>query len=376
MSPDGLVAAAVVGLETVEVLHLNDEPAPIPVIAPAISSTCRRMPVAAVPGDYGDTGIVDLWVQEPCGGNWIGRGPTFTNSAPSVDRLPPDPGPRPYADYFDAVDGPIVVGGTPGSFFLSQRVAGSWTDAKWFDVSDPVAVPVTNVWAAIDLTHSVSAEDRLLVQGSEALYVVASDNSELTVVRTLKQKVLPPYLRPFAGYDHLTILDPAVCPDTALGIGLFSSESTGNPRRIQIIGTADETYAVIEPTMLLDEVTTFSILPLEHGPLLLGALGKRGARNTFVLDALDGCSRMTALAELDVSFELKTPPLPAGYEDEFVPLTNAVTLVPFFKDGVAHFAHYDGYTVRTIDAEQHGAAWTLEERQHEVHAERSDSSFD
>jgi hypothetical protein len=43
--------------------------------------------------------------------------------------------------------------------------------------------------------------------------------------------------------------------------------------------------------------------------------------------------------------DLRTPPLPADYEEPFIPLTPAVGLVTFERDGEIYFGHYDGYDV-------------------------------
>ena len=82
------------------------------------------------------------------------------------------------------------------------------------------------------------------------------------------------------------------------------------------------------------------------------------------------------LAELEVVFNFETPPLPEGFSDAFIPLTDAVTLVPLVSNGRIWFAHYDGFTLRVVVGEQLGSGWRLEERQHEIHSVRKDSSFD
>lgn len=373
ISRDGLVAAAVVGFETVEVLRLSAEPRLMPVASPPSSAECKRMPIAVVPGSFTGAATHDLWVQEPCGGNWITTGPAYTEAFPSVDILRSDPGPRPYVDYYDATSGPVVVGGTIDSFYLTTRAAEAWTDAVWFNVPRPLTVRVTDVWAPIDLTQPTLARNRLLVQGNEELYVVTLGSP--MVERTLKQEIVPPYVRPFAAYDHLTVIDRGGCRGTALGVGLFASSGAQSPRRLQLFQLDSDSFVVAEPVIHLDDVTTFNLQVLDDGSTVLGVLGTRSGRETFTLHSLDECSDLTTLAELEVSFDLKTPPLPADYEGDAIPLTS-VSLVSYIEDGMLRFGHYDGFSVRLIEATLSATGWSLEERHHEVHAQRSDSSFD
>jgi hypothetical protein len=374
---DGLVAAAVVGFKTVEVFRITDpEPTVRAVIAPTASPPCDRMPVAIVPGDYDGDGVRDLWVQEACGGNWISAGPEYTANAPSVTVLPGEPGPMPYVEYYETPDGAILLGGTTREAYAMQKLVRGWSEPAWLPIPGAPPWDVAKVWAPLGNYDAASGSQEFLFQGNEALHVVTASNGQLRITRTLAQKLAPPYVRPFAAYDHLTTLSPTTCSNTALGIGLFSRYAAGTPRRLQILRLVDgTTYQVYEPDLALESVTTFSALPIDGGPVVVSVLGKRAARDVFVLGSVEGCSEVRTLAELEVSFDVKTPPLPERYAEEFVPRTNGLRLVPFYEAGTAYFAHYDGYDIRLVVAHQVGSGWELEERRHEIHAERNDSSW-
>lgn len=373
MTPDGLMAAAVIGFSTVETLRVTDEmPAAAPVVAPVTKPPCDGMPVAIVPGDYDADGVLDLWTQEPCG-NWISTGPDYRLGVMSAALLPTDPGPYEYVDYFDILDGAIVLGGATHFAYMLRRAGSVWSEPAWLQMPSPVAVRVTNVWVPLNVSDKVP---EFLFQGHEMLRVVKASESEPIVARDLAQSVEPPYLQPFAAFDHLTALDPKVCPAVVLGIGVFVDRAGKQPRRLQVLHLDDTSYRVAEPPIWLDDVTTFSVLVMADGTLLVGALGRRGDRSFFVLGALEDCAEFETLAELEIEFDVRTPPLPEWYEESLVPLTEAVSLVPFANLNRAYFAHYDGFDLRVVAAEQNESGWQLEERRHEIHSKRSDSSFD
>lgn len=336
----GSFSSVVIGFSTVEVLGLLEQSAPARAVeAPPAMPPCDRMPVAVVPGDYDGDGQLDLWTLEACGGNWIALGSDYSVSMPAEEVLPPDPGPQPYADYFDTSDGAVVVAGTSlGAHFL-RRKGSVWSAPSWLAFPGPVSVMVAKPWVLLAPGEASSTDLQFIVQGDEALHVVTVSDAGPFIERTLTQTIEPPYLRPFAAFEHLTTLNASVCAGTALGIGLFSTYASNQPRRLQIIHPSGETFTVTEPAVGLDEVAT--IFPLAYGgeasPIeLLGLLGRRGTQHRFVLATLTNCSEFEALGELNVEFDLRTPPLPEGYADRFVPQTNGVRLVSFMTSSARH----------------------------------------
>jgi hypothetical protein len=131
-----------------------------------------------------------------------------------------------------------------------------------------------------------------------------------------------------------------------------------------------------EQSLGLDDVTTFSVFSMEDGTSLIGALGKRAGQQVFVLGALNGCGEVETLAELELEFDVRTPPLPKGYDQSFVPLTDAIELVPLAIERKVYFSHYDGFDLRVVMAQESDSGWQVEERRHEIHSKRNDTSFD
>jgi hypothetical protein len=374
LTDDGLIAAAIVGLSTVETLRVTDDlPVATPVVAPDAEPACDRMPVAVVPGDYDGDGVSDLWAHEACGGNWISTGPAYPSGLASAGLVPTDPGPYEFVDYFDTPEGAIVLGGVTHAAYMLRRTGSMWSEAAWLSIPAFVGVRVANLWAPMNLSGMVP---EFLFQGHETLYVVTALASELVIARTLTQVLEAPFVQPFAAFDHLVALDSTACPGVALGIGVFQAEAGDIPRRIQMVRLDDITYRVSEPPMGLDSVITFSVVRTDDGTLLVGALGRRDDQHIFALGALEQCEELAILAELEIEFHPKTPPLPKGYDRSSILLTDAVRFVPFATAGRATFAHYDGYDLRVVEAQQTGFGWQLEERHHEIHSQRNDSSFD
>jgi len=374
IDPDGRIVSAVVGFSTVEIVNALDEPpAATALVAPDPAPSCDRMPIAVVPGDYGSDGQLDLWIHEACGGNWVANGPEFSPSVRSEEALSGDPGPFEFVDYVPS--GPWLIGGTTHAVYLRQRLEEQWSDPTWFSVPRPVSVRVARLWATWNQGGESSPDVKLLFQGDEVLFVLAVREDGLVVDQTLVPAVEPPYVAPFSAFDHLAAIPAAACANTALGIGLFAS-AAGNLRRIQIVRVTDGAYHATDQDLPLDDVTTFTPASLVDGRIVVGVLGKRSQRDVFVLATLMDCNSLVTVAELEVTFDLRTPPLPPEYADPVIPLTSGVELISFVRDGAVHFVHYDGYDVRAVVAQEGESGWQLGERQHEVHSERADSSVD
>lgn len=372
--------SAVVGFSTVEVITVSDESATsTPLKSPPNDSQCvMRAPMALALADLNGSHERQLVVQDGCG-NWAAArsGPTsftpFESSA--IERTSP-------SLYIEALGGGTMLA------MGNDRVIEVFAPQQNSEASIPlfgasVGRKVTNIFAEMQDTPE-EATTTLLAQHREALSLILLKLSKKVDVQNgplLEQQVTPPYLRPFDSYDFLQDSSVPGCPRTAIGVGLFDLAAGPVPRRLQVLTFDDAMlesgrFSVVELDDVADVVGVAKItLPQDSEfSQVMGALHRVKANYRFSIFGRVNCVKWMRLDTADIDFSIRTPPTPAWGEVKRVPVTDHVVLLGAVQSGGAiEFYHYDGYDVRIVSATPD--RWTLKQRIENIHAERTDLSF-
>jgi hypothetical protein len=245
---------------------------------------------------------------------------------------------------------------------------------------DSLPVRVTRLFVA---SGGSAAERELVVQRNEYLLLIPVDDAgELRRDREvrLSQRYERPYLRPFSAYDQLTEIQLSGCESSALGIPLLRDGSGPLPRRLHALVLGQEAAARTEySTVELSvppEVLTFAVANTTNDPSVrqvVGVVRRDGDTHVFSLLGRSRCDVWTELAQMEIDFDIATPPSPGWGSVKMVPRTDHIMLIARVdKTGSnVEFYHYDGYAVRIVRALYDGA-WKLEQRVVRIHETRTD----
>lgn len=373
------MVAAVVGLETVELIDYSTaRPRVTPLVPPESSTPCKRFPVALAAGDVDGDGISDVGVMDASCGNWIafgGQDGTFSavHWGAALPMVPPQP--YLYVEDWDrnGLDDEVVLVGSR-SFGLI-----GWADNE--RVQTEVVIPeprlnhmlTTRLAIPVHDARGLGAAGAVIQRNGVLTYLLfdAAARWSLIEAEDWVQKPGEGYLAPFVGYDHFTPLEFPECDIFAIGIGLFPSEAGAVPRRVQLLKkSAGPEYEAMELESDLD-VVTVSVLALpENGEAILGVFGfDRNGTYWLQVWHLVGCGEFTMLSAASIEFSWQTIRARGGSGSRLPKRKGVKIIADAPQPNSARFAFYDGFTIWIFTAAAE-SDWRVEQSQVSMHEER------
>ena len=394
-----LLASFVLGLSSLEILRLHPSGScDATIVAGPATDSCQRTPVAIDAVDINGDGTSEVVVLDSCGA-WIvlpdGRG-GYT----SVDALQYFPAGLPgnYATSLSSPAGQLwMVTGNSRSACPSEL--GASADAS---VGAECVGPPEGEWVGTDafspfiVSPVNGASDGLIFQGYGSLFRYAFTSEQdasrgtggprLSLVDTLSLTApQPPYVRPFAAFDHLQRMAVAGCSDSFLGVGMFDPSVGGIARHLQwIVPSLAGQYQQSELSTDFS-VTTVGTVTTSDGGALIGMIGDASEGDASegavfsIGRALSSCEQPSVLDVWPAEFSWRTPDAPTYFH--FGPTTGTRLLGLKGLSGEQDeymFLSYDGYDLRlwsvALNVSQSTSVAATESRVH-LHDTRSDLAF-
>lgn len=376
-----VVAAAVIGLSTAEVLTRRDDAWDVEALCPPTAPDCdtaRCAPVALTIADVDLDAKDDLLLFDTDCGNWIV--PDVASSSRTAvrwDRIVPDIGP----DYTllgqdlnsDGRDELIQAN--------SDRVAVTAYNDEWsVSYAYPMGWPRMNHMRATQLVLPVSrraSEDQVLVLQRGTLMQAHSlqwTESELLGDPELWDQEDLEYLKPYSGFDHLTGISFEDCDVFALGIGLFESTAGPVPRELQLLKQTAGGYSA-ETLATIDEVEHFTVLRSPLGDrYVVVVFERRGGEAILELGELTTCGDWRTIDAFELEFDWRTIDNPPEFKEPHYPKSLGVKFASWLShdERLIELMHYDGFVVRSFTLELEDDEWRLRSTSQVIHDRRTD----
>lgn len=377
-----VVAAAVIGLSTAEVLVRRDEVWDVEALCPPTAPDCDTAlcaPVALTIADVDFDAKDDLLVFDTDCGNWIVpdiAGPS--RIALRWDQVVPDAGP----DY-------TLLGqdlNSDGRDELIQAnpdrvVVTAYHDEWSISYAYPTGWPRMNHMRATQLVLPVSrlaSEEQVLVLQRGTVmqaHPLRWNESELLGDPELWEQQELEHLKPYSGFDHLSAVSFQDCDVFALGIGLFESTAGPVPRELQLLRQTAGGYSA-ETLPTIAEVEHFVVLRSLSGERYFVVVFERQGSGEAVLELgeLTACGEWETVDSFELEFDWRTIDNPPEFKEPRYPKSFGVKFASWLSDDERSIdlVHYDGFAVRSFTLELADDEWRLRSTSQVIHDRRAD----
>jgi hypothetical protein len=330
-------------------------------------------------GDVNVDGLDDILVMDPACGNWVAVGEPDGGfrSGPWKEILP-DLAPQFFLDIVNvAPRRPMVM--TATEFWIAavyRQDDGQWQN--WERQYGEGFVPWLSFTHMFGIRNQSFVDVEVLFQRRSILKRFGLDASAGTLhvnqEQDLNEELYGVALRPHDGYDHFVGFTQDACDIVAFGVGLYPKSAGPLPRKIVALRRMADGFVAQELSFDCDTITFGTAA--RSSDVFVGALGRCGNQTTVQLGRLRDCGQdIEIVARRDVEFDWRTPPAPPYQTDPTLRRTDGIDLfMEALETGGARFTSYDGFTLRTIVAEE-GSSWSMREETHQVHAKREDVAW-
>lgn len=380
-----VVAAAVIGLSTVEVLTNRGEVWEVEALCPPATVNCdttRCAPVAITIADVNLDAKDDLLVFDTDCGNWIV--PDISGSQRTAirwDDVLLDIGPD-YtlfaqdlnADGLDEViqANPLRVGIT--SYDEEWSVSYGYVDD---DRSRMNHMRTTQLVLPVSQAPS---EQMLVMQRGSIMqaHPLHWNESELLGDPVIWEQQDLEHLKPYSGFDHLAAVSFRDCDVFALGVGLFESTAGQVPRELQLLRRTTGGYSA-ETLPTSADVEHFIVLRSPPGERhFVVVFERQDGEEILELGELTACGAWHSLGSFDIDFDWRTIDNPKYFKEPRYPKSLGVKLASWLRDDerLIELVHYDGFAVRSFSLELDDEEWRLGSTTQVVHETRTDLVLD
>lgn len=385
------LAAAVVGLSTVEVLEFKSSRWRSREVCPPSSDTSPSAtgcdtsncsPISLALADVNFDAHEDLLVVDPACGSWIALDVLEQSSVsvPWEQVLPAVVPSYTLLAYDINSDGQDeVIAANPERVSVCSYDNG-WLSSTGLIPDFPQMDHMRATRLVLSLESMLLGQSLLAMQRGPLMQVFPmtwGEHQLLGEPEIWEQENLE-HEKPYSGFDHLAEVSFEGCDAFALGVGLFHPIAGDVPRELQLLRQTVGGYsATTLPTA--NEVQHFSVLPSEkkesYFVVVFGA-AENGEKKLSLCE-LGPCFAWECHGVFDIEFDWRTIDNPEYFADPRYPKTLGVKLVASLSEDEKSIdlRHYDGFSLRAYRLELEAGSWSVQSFEQVIHQVRNDLVF-